>query len=51
MLLHVRVGDLEVPVWFAVVNEPPIDIPAGTSFLDHYVRVFLFRTKNHAPEL
>lgn len=38
--LHVRIGDLEVPVWFVVVDELAIEILAEKSFRNLYVRSF-----------
>lgn len=38
MLLHVRIGDLELPVWIGIVNELTVDIPVGTYCIDRHVR-------------
>lgn len=42
MLLHEHVGDLDVPVWFGVVNELAVIILVGTSFVNGYVRGIFF---------
>lgn len=33
MLLHVRIGNLEVPLWFRVVSEITVDLLLATSFV------------------
>lgn len=38
LLLHVRIGYLVVPVWLCVVNRLAVEILAGTSFINRYVR-------------
>lgn len=34
---HVRIADLQVRVWFDVVNKLAVDIPAGASSMNRYV--------------
>lgn len=38
MLLHVRIGGLEIPVWLGAVKEFAVDISVETSFKNRYVR-------------
>lgn len=39
VLLHVHIGDLQIPVWFGVVHKLAVDILVGNCFIDCYARV------------
>lgn len=37
-LLFVRVGNLDVKIWFGIVRNVTVDIALGTPFIDRYIR-------------
>jgi len=41
ILLHVRVGELRVRVWFGVVSKLAVPALLGTSFIDSFIRAIL----------
>lgn len=46
ILLHVRLGDLRVEVWFGIVHNLAVDILIGTPFIDCFTRgIFLAECK------